>query len=240
MDKEYFEYIYSAQNGDKKALEELIKRNKGLIWSIVKRFLDRGHEAEDLYQIAIIGFIKCIKKFDTSYDVKLTTYAVPYIMGEIKRFIRDDGLIRVSRGIKELGFKIKELQNRYYNQNGHEISISQIAKELKISREEVASALEALSPIESIYDEAYSNGDGKISKIDQISSKIDEEKLIVDKIALQELLNRLNDSEKKVIILRFFRSKTQSQVAKILGVSQVQVSRIERKILKNMKDKLRA
>ena len=221
-------------------MERLIRDNNGLIWSIVKRFLDRGHEAEDLYQIAIIGFIKCIKKFDTSYDVKLTTYAVPYIMGEIKRFIRDDGLIRVSRGIKELGFKIKELQNRYYNQNGHEISISQIAKELKISREEVASALEALSPIVSIYDEAYSNGDGKISKIDQISSKIDEEKLIVDKIALQELLNRLNDSEKKVIILRFFRSKTQSQVAKILGVSQVQVSRIERKILKNMKDKLRA
>ena len=143
--------IGDAQNGDKQALEDLIQDNSGLIYSIVKRFKDRGYEIDDLYQIAVIGFIKSIKRFDTSFDVKLSTYAVPYILGEIKRFIRDDGLVKVSRSTKELGIRIKELQKQEVQRSGTDLRLEEIAKKLQISVEEVAAAMDAFLPVESIY-----------------------------------------------------------------------------------------
>lgn len=187
-----------------------------------------------------MGFIKSIKRFDTSFDVKLSTYAVPYMIGEIKRFIRDDGLVKVSRSIKELGIKVRELQKEYFYKKGKEISINEIAKELKVSKEDVALALDASNTIESIETASYTNNkDGNsISLIDTIKTDKNEEEIITNKLAINQLINGLEKKEKEVILLRFYKDKTQAQVAKIMGITQVQVSRIERRILQNMKAKL--
>ncbi len=221
-------------------MEKLINNNNGLIWSIVKRFMNRGYEVEDLYQIGCIGFIKSIKRFDTNFEVKLSTYSVPYILGEIKRFIRDDGPIKISRSIKELSVKINELKKHHLNKYGKEITIEEISKELKISKEDIAIAIESNNTIESIDKvDANKNNEGKqLSFLDKISTGKNEEELITNKIVIKQLINELEDREKEIILLRFFKDKTQMEVSKILGISQVQVSRIERKILENMKRKL--
>jgi len=231
------ENIIEAQNGKEEAMETLIKENNGLIWSIVKRFKDRGYELEDLYQLGCMGFIKCIKKFDTNLEYKLSTYAVPYILGEIKKFLRDDGIIKVSRSTKTLLVKIKEIQKFYQDKEGKELSIKEIAKELKVEVEEVVYALTTSKPLESINEEIYDDND-KTTLGDKISSNIDEESKIVNKIVLNNILDSLSKEEREIIILRYFREQTQTQVAKLLGVSQVQVSRIEKRILGNMKAKL--
>ena len=217
-----------------------MKQNNGLIWSIVKRFNGRGYELEDLYQIACVGFIKSIKKFDTNFEVKLSTYAVPYMMGEIKRFIRDDGMVKVSRSMKELSIKIKELQKEYFYKKGEEISINKIAKELKTSKEDIVLAMESANYVESIESSNYTNQkDGNnISLIETLSNNKDEEEIITNKLAVNQLIENLESRDKEIILLRFYKEKTQSQVAKILGITQVQVSRIERKILGNMRNKL--
>lgn len=230
--------IIDAQNGNQDILSKLIEENTGLIWSIVKRFKDRGYELEDLYQIGSIGFIKSIKRFDTSFDVKLSTYAVPYILGEIKRFIRDDGSVKISRSIKELAIKVRDIQTRYLKETGEDITINAIAKELKISKEEVAVALDSLKPVISIYENTYSDDDGGINFIDTISSNVDEAEKLVNKLSIKELIQNLEDREKQIILLRYYKNKTQTEVSKILGISQVQVSRIEKKILNSMKLKL--
>ena len=211
-----------------------------MIWSIVKRFNGRGYELEDLYQIGCIGFIKSIKRFDTSFDVKLSTYAVPYMIGEIKRYIRDDGQIKVSRSIKETGIKIKELQREYLNRTGEEIKIEDIQKELKISKEDVMLALEASRSVESIESATYVNNKNgnSINLIDKLSSSKNEQEILTNKLAIKEMINKLEKRDKEVILLRYYKEKTQAQVAKILGVTQVQVSRIERKILEKMKKQL--
>ncbi len=232
------ENIIKAQNGDNEVMSKLIENNNGLIWSIVKRFKDRGYELEDLYQIGTIGFIKSIKKFDTSFDVKLSTYAVPYILGEIKRFIRDDGSVKVSRSLKELASKIREVQERYLRKKGQEITISEIAKELKTTKEDIAVALDSLNPTVSIYDNVYSDDEGGIGFIDKISTGVDESEQIANKIAVRNLIRNLEDREKQIILLRYYKNKTQMEVAKILGISQVQVSRIEKRVLNIMKLKL--
>ena len=211
----------------------------GLIWSIVKRFSGRGYELEDLYQICCIGFIKSIKRFDTSFDVRLSTYSVPYMIGEIKRFIRDDGTIKVSRSIKELNTKIHEIQKHYIAKYGREVTLEELTKELKISKEELAFAMDALNPVESLEKSVSNkNDDTDISLIDKISTGKNEEEMITNKIVVKELIDGLETREKEVIMRRFYKEKTQSQVAKILGITQVQVSRIERKILNSMKLKL--
>lgn len=231
--------IRKAQQGDKYELERLIKQNSGLIWSIVKRFSGRGFELEDLYQIGCVGFIKSIKRFDTSFEVKLSTYTVPYILGEIKRHIRDDGTIKVSRSIKELQIKIRQIQEEYHNENKEEISVEEIAKKLKIAKEDVAIALEATKPVESIDGMAQTEkGEKGIGLIEKISTGENEEEKITNRIALKEAIDELEPKDKQIIMLRFYKEKTQSEVAKILGVSQVQVSRIERKILNKMKTSL--
>ena len=187
-----------------------------------------------------MGFIKSIKRFDTNYDVKLSTYAVPYMIGEIKRYIRDDGPIKVSRGIKELGMKIRELQKENINKEGKELTIEELEAELKISKEDIALALAANNTVESIDNKFYTdNKDGNsLNFIEKISSNKNEEEMITNKLAIKQLIEDLDKREKEIICLRFYKDKTQSQVAKILGITQVQVSRIERKILANMKMKL--
>lgn len=229
--------IVEAQNGNSEAMQELLESNAGLIWSVVRRFKDRGHEMEDLYQIACMGFIKCIKKFDVNYNVKLSTYAVPYILGEIKRFIRDDGPIKVSRSIKELVVKIRNIQKEYMDSNGKEITLNEISDILKIPVEEVAFALTSAKPLESINEEIYEEN-SKTKLIDQISTNKDEANTIVNKLALNKLLSDLEPRDKEIIMLRYYKEQTQSQVAKILGITQVQVSRLEKKILTSMREKM--
>jgi len=232
--------IERAQNGSKEDMTKLIEDNSRLVWSIVRRFNGRGYDIEDLYQIGSIGLIKAIQRFDTSFEVRLSTYAVPYILGEIKRFIRDDGPIKISRSIKELNIKIKELQKEYLNKYGKEITLEQLAKELKTSKEDIAMALDSARPVNSIEDSQYRDNktDKTISLIDQLSSGKDEENEITNRITIKKLISELKDNEKEVILLRYYKGKTQMQVAKILGITQVQVSRIERKVLDNMKRKL--
>ena len=231
--------IERAQNGSKEDMTKLIEDNSRLVWSIVRRFNGRGYDIEDLYQIGSIGLIKAIQRFDTSFEVRLSTYAVPYILGEIKRFIRDDGPVKVSRSIKELNTKINELK-RQYLLNGKEITLEQICKELKIQKEDAIIAMESTNAVESMDAAANAeNKDGKQMTIfDKLSTGKNEEELITNKMVINQLLNELKDRDKEIILLRFFKEKTQTEVANILGISQVQVSRIERKILNEMKAKL--
>lgn len=232
--------IEKAQNGSKEDMTKLLEDNNGLIWSIVRRFSGRGYEIEDLYQIGSIGFIKAIQRFDTSFEVRLSTYAVPYILGEIKRFIRDDGPIKVSRSIKELNVKILELQKEYFNKHGRDITLDEISRELKISKEEITMALDSTRPVDSIENAKYTDSktDKTVSILEQISTGKDEETEITNRLAIKNLINELDDKEKEIIMLRYYKQKTQMQVSKIMGITQVQVSRIERKVLDNMRRKL--
>ena len=232
--------IEKAQNGSKEDMTKLIENNNGLIWSIVRRFSGRGYDIEDLYQIGSIGFIKAIQRFDTSFEVRLSTYAVPYILGEIKRYLRDDGPIKVSRSIKELNIKILELQKEYFNKYGKEISLEEIAKEFRTTKEEITMALDSARPVDSIEEVQYKDNktNKTISVLEQISTGKDEQTEITNKIVIKEMIKELNNKEKEIILLRYYKQKTQMQVSKILGITQVQVSRIERKVLDNMKRKL--
>ncbi len=237
---ENMKIIERAQNGNQEDMTKLIIDNNGLIWSIVRRFSGRGYDIEDLYQIGSIGFIKAIQRFDTSFEVKLSTYAVPYILGEIKRYIRDDGPIKVSRSIKELNVKILEIQKEYNNKYGRDITLEEISKELKISKEEITMALESTKPVDSIENAQYRDNktDKTISILEKISTGKDEQTEIANRLTIKNLINELDEKEKEIIMLRYYSQKTQMQVSKILGITQVQVSRIERKILDNMKKKL--
>lgn len=231
--------IELAQNGSEEALNNIILNNSGLIWSIVKRFYGRGYySGEELYQVGAIGLIKAVKRFDFNFNVQFSTYAVPYIMGEIKRFIRDDGPIKVSRSIKELATRINEIQREHINKTGEELSINEIAKALNVLKEEVAAAIEAVNPIESINENAYQDGEDGESKLSRISNNKDEEKDVIEKLTINKLIEELDERERKIIILRYFKEKTQTEVADLLGISQVQVSRIEKKILLSMRSKV--
>ena len=227
--------IKLAQNGDKSAKEKLIFDNKGLIWSIVKRFSNRGYELEDLFQIGTIGLLKCIDKFDNDYDVKFSTYAVPMIMGEIKRFLRDDGLIKISRPIKEISNKIKYAQENFFKSTGNLPTLNDLSNELNIPVEDLIIAMDSNKNIESIY-KTIDQPDGSVSYlIDKIKCDDQTNSKLIDKIVINSLINKLESTEKEIIIQRYFYDKTQAQVAKKLNISQVQVSRLEKKIL----DKLR-
>lgn len=223
--------IVKSQAGDEKALEQLIKKNNGLIWSIVRRFWYREIEPEDLYQIACIGFIKSVRRFDFEFHVELSTYAVQYIFGEIRKFIRDDGMIKVSRNMKELGAKIKNIKNLY----GDHIKIAQIAEMLKVSEEEICVAMEANKKVESINQYIYDDGNCQVQE--KIIVENDEEK-VVEKILISDLMEHLKIRDREIIELRYFKEKTQTQVAQVMGISQVQVSRIERRALKHLKEEL--
>ncbi len=190
-----------------------------------------------MYQIGCIGLIKAIQRFDITYNVRISTYAVPYIMGEIKRFIRDDGPIKISRSIKELATKINEIQREHINKTGEEMQIVELAKKLNVTKEEIVVALDAIRKPESIDEELYDETNGE-TKISRIADNQDETNNIVNKLCVKELISELNDREKKIIILRYFKGKTQTEVARTLGITQVQVSRLEKKILLEMREKI--
>lgn len=221
-------------------MTRLINDNQGLIWSIVKRFIGRNYETEDLYQIGCMGFIKAIKRFNTDFDVQFSTYAVPYILGEIKKYIRDDGMIKVSRSVKELGTRIKMLQNEYIKKNQEEMNIWQLSKELNVDKEEIIFAMDAQRPVESIYQEEKNDNNNKRELISKIPTLENQESKIINNMTLNQVIGELNVRERQIIILRFYREKTQTEVGKLLGISQVQVSRIEKNVLEKMKQKLEA
>lgn len=239
MHENTVESIIKAQNGDETEMAKLVEENQGLIWNIAKRFLGRGYDKEDIYQIGCMGFIKSIRRFDINFEVRLSTYAVPYILGEIKKFLRDDGPVKVSRSLKELNIKINELQKEYLKQ-GKEISLLEMSKILKVPKEEIVMAIEALQSVDSIESQMYESekSNKSLNLIDTLSNNKDEATLITNKIAIQNMIQKLNDREREIILLRFYKDKTQTEVAKILGISQVQVSRIEKKILNGMKEEL--
>ena len=187
-----------------------------------------------------MGFIKSIKRFDLQYDVKLSTYAVPYVLGEIKKFIRDDGIIKISRSIKELNMKINKLEEEHLRKTGENISLQELQNELKLDKEEIIAALEARAPVESIYKDDSQADDKNFALINRIPSVDNEETTIINRITVNQLIQNLEPKERQIIILRFYKNKTQSQVGQALGISQVQVSRIEKNILNKLRTKLEA
>ena len=230
---EIISLIKKAQAGDKKAYEIILEKSKGLIWNIVNKFNNRNTDKDDLFQLGSIGLIKCIKNFDLTYDVKFSTYAVPMIYGEIRRFLRDDGIIKVSRTLKEISTKANRERENYIKNYNIEPDIKTLAKIVNVSVEELVSALDSSKIVESIDNE--DNTENNFSIKDKLPSNINESELIINKIDLNTTMNKLSIEDRKVIQLRYFQDKTQTQVAKIMGISQVQVSRMEKKILLKMK-----
>ena len=230
--------IQKSHEGDEEARARLVEENAGLVWCVVRRFYNRGAEAEDLFQVGNIGLLKAIDKFDLTYDVKFSTYAVPMISGEIKRFLRDDGMIKVSRSLKELAYKAYLCKERLQDKYGYEPTIHQIAEELGTSSEELVQALDASSDIESLHKPIYQKEGQEILLMDKLPEKEAEEDKILDHMLLQQLLEYLDKDERRLIYLRYFANQTQSQVGKVLGISQVQVSRMEKKILKSLREKM--
>jgi len=236
--EEYKRLILEAQSGNKDATEKIVSENIGLVWSVVKKFSNRGYESEDLFQIGSIGLLKCIYKFDISYDVKFSTYAVPMIMGEIKRFLRDDGIIKVSRPLKELAIKVKYSKERLTHANESEPTISEIAEELDVSVEDIVLAMEAGAEVESLYGTVYQGEGNPIYLMDKLKQDENYNDNIINTLALKEIINSLNPKERQVILMRYYYDKTQTEVANAIGVSQVQVSRIEKRVLRTLKEKL--
>lgn len=229
------EEILEAQSGDKEKLNDIVEKNSRLIWSIVKRFKNSRYETEDLFQIGALGFIKSIKRFDKEYNVKLSTFAVPYIIGELKRHFRDDGIVKVSRSLKELNMKI-EMLRKQYEKEGKELTIEKIKEELKESKENILLALEAEREVKSIDEDMDDGSENMLIKQVKVESYEDE---TIRKLVLKEELNKLEEKERNIIVLRYFYNKTQSQIAEQYGISQVQVSRIEKKILLKMRENIK-
>lgn len=230
--------IEKSHAGDKEAREVLIEKNLGLVHHIVKRFLNRGVDAEDLFQIGCIGLMKAIDKFDLNYDVKLSTYAVPMIAGEIKRFLRDDGMVKVSRSLKENGWKITKAREQFQHEKGRDPTLEEIAEMTGMSVEDAVMAIDAGAEVESIYRSVYQSDGNEIYLADQIASKSNEKEKLLNHMLLGQLLSELEGEEKELILLRYFQGKTQMDVAERLGISQVQVSRLEKRILHRMREKV--
>lgn len=230
--------LRKAKKGDTQAREQLINCNLRLVFNLVRRFENRGYDLEDLFQIGTIGLMKAIDKFDLSFDVKFSTYAVPMIVGEIRRFLRDDNPIKVSRSLKKTAYDINRKREEMTKELGREPSINEVAEAVNLKVDEVISALEAIQMPASIHDTLYQDDGDPIFLIDKLKSDPDDEETWFDKIALKELLVKLPDKHRKVILLRFFHDKTQTQVAEIIGLSQVQVSRIERQALDGIRQLL--
>lgn len=235
-DHEVKELIERSQAGDQEARDLIVQKNMRLVWSVVQRFINRGYEPDDLFQIGCIGLLKSVDKFDLSYDVKFSTYAVPMIIGEIQRFIRDDGTVKVSRSLKETGNKIRKVKDDLTKRFGRAPTITEIADELEITPEDVVLAQEASRTPSSIHETVYENDGDPITLLDQIADH--SEAKWFDKIALQEAIRGLDERERLIVYLRYYKDQTQSEVAGRLGISQVQVSRLEKKILQQMKEQM--
>ena len=231
-----FELIRQSQAGEKQAKEQLITMHSGLIWNVVRRFTGRGVELEDLYQIGAIGLIRAIDKFDFNYEVKFSTYAVPLISGEIKRFLRDDGMIKVSRNLKENQWKIKRSMEVFAHEYGRDATVEELSNILEMEPEEIVLSMEAVVEIESMEQSLYNREGKEISLKERIADEKNEEEELMNKLFLKQLLDALDKRDRELIYLRYFENKTQTEVARILGISQVQVSRLEKKILRQMKE----
>ena len=230
--------IGRIHQGDKEARDTIFEENIGLIWSIVKRFQNRGVELEDLFQIGSIGLLKAVDKFDLSYDVKFSTYAVPMISGEIKRFLRDDGMIKVSRSLKEVCYKAYLAREKLEKELGRDPQIAEMAGEIGIPQEELMMALDSNVEIESLQKTIYQGEGNDIRLIDKLEEKKNRQEESLNRILLEEILGQLTVSERRLIYMRYFQERTQTEIARELGVSQVQVSRMEKKILKRLRDKM--
>ena len=229
--------ITKAKEGDESAKTILFEENSPLIKSLIKRFLHKGIEYDDLYQIGTMGLLKAINNFDEKYNVKFSTYVVPLVIGEIKRFMRDDGAIKVSRSIKTLNLKIKKYIDEYNKENQRKPSIKEIAQKFDIDESEVMFVVDSSALPISIYT-PFEDGTNSLLLIDRLNQDNSHEAML-DNLLLKETLKQLDSRDKKIILLRFFRDKTQSEIAKMLGVSQVQVSRLENKVLEKLRDKLK-
>lgn len=235
-DHEIKTLIARSQKGDQSARDEIVEKNMRLVWSVVQRFLNRGYDPDDLFQIGCIGLLKSVDKFDLSYDVKFSTYAVPMIIGEIQRFIRDDGTIKVSRSLKEIGNRVRRTKDELTKELGRVPTVYELSEHMDVPVEEILMAQEAVLAPTSIHETVYENDGDPITLLDQISDQ-DNEKWF-EKIALKEAIENLDDREKLIVYLRYYKDQTQSEVAARLGISQVQVSRLEKKILKTIKDQM--
>ncbi|MEH2929992.1 SigB/SigF/SigG family RNA polymerase sigma factor [Clostridiaceae bacterium] len=230
--------IRLAHEGDQAAREQLVLDNVGLVWSIVRRFAGRGHELEDLYQIGCIGLIKAIDKFNLDFDVKFSTYAVPMITGEIKRFLRDDGMIKVSRSLKELGMRVSSTREQMIWELGREPGLEELALRVGVSCEEVAASMEAATEVESIYKTVGSGEDQNLRLLDKLPDEREQQEELLNRMVLKQLLEQLSGKDREIIMRRYFENQTQSQIAADLNISQVQVSRLEKKILRKMREYL--
>ena len=232
------ELIRRSQDGDKAARETLIEENLGLIHHVVKRFLGRGVEAEDLFQIGAVGLVKAVDRFDLSFGVRFSTYAVPMIAGEIKRFLRDDSMIKVSRSLKELAVKAARLREQLLMERGEEPGVDELARRLKVEPEELVQAMDRSIEVESLQKVICQGSSEGVSLMERVEQGHDEQEELLRRMLLEELLSSLEPRERRLIVLRFFYDRTQTQVAMELGMSQVQVSRLEKKILSALKEKM--
>ena len=227
--------IGRAHQGDKEARDTLFEENTGLIYSVARRFLGRGVEMEDLFQIGSIGLLKAVDKFDPAFEVKFSTYAIPMILGELKRFFRDDGMIKVSRSIKENQHRVYLAREKIEKELGREPSLKEIAEMLEMPPEEVAMTMDSAAEVESLYRTVYQSEGTDISLIDKIPEKENAEEHLLNRIFLEEILGKLESSDRKLLYMRYFQDQTQTQIAEQLGVSQVQVSRMEKRIWKKLR-----
>lgn len=228
-----------AHQGDKKARDRLIEDNVGLIWSIVRRFKNRGAELEDLFQIGSIGLIKAIDKFDISYEVQLSTYAVPMILGEIKRYLRDNSMLKVSRGLKELAYKIYIAREELEKNLGREPDVQELAQKLSVLPEDIVEAVDATKDVESLQMVIYSGDGNDISLQERIEDQKDHNEHLLNCMLVEEMMEYLNETERKLVQMRYFQDMTQAAIAKEFGISQVQVSRMEKKILRFLREKIK-
>ena len=230
------ELIPLAKGGDCEAMEELVRCNMALVRSIVKKYVNRGVEYDDLYQIGSMGLVKAVKNFDPAYNVRFSTYAVPMIAGEIKRYLRDDGMVKVSRSLKELAGKVAAAQGELSSKLGRDPGIQELAEYMGEDPEEISMAMDASRPHISIYEPVYGD-EGDALVMDKLTGSSDGDDDALDRILLQQLMSILEPREQKIIMLRYFRDKTQSEIAASMGISQVQVSRLESRIMKKLRDR---
>ena len=230
------ELIPLAKEGDTEAMEELVRCNMALVRSIVKKYINRGVEYDDLYQIGSMGLVKAVKNFDPAYNVRFSTYAVPMIAGEIKRYLRDDGMIKVSRSLKELAGKAAAAQVVLSSRLGRDPGIQELAEYMGENPEEISMAMDASRPHISIYEPVYGD-EGDALVMDKLTGSGDGDEDALDRILLQQLMSILEPREQKIIMLRYFRDKTQSEIAASMGISQVQVSRLESRIMKKLRER---
>lgn len=233
--EETMELLRRTKAGDQEARRELIEGNLRLVLSVIQRFAGRGENADDLFQVGCVGLIKAIDNFDINQPVRFSTYGVPMIIGEIRRYLRDNSAIRVSRSMRDTAYKVLQVRDKYLAENQREPTVEQIAQELGIPREEVVFAMDAIVDPVSLYEPVYSDGGDAICVMDQVSDTRNTDEAWTDRIALKEAMKRLDDRERRILSLRFYEGKTQMEVSAEVGISQAQVSRLEKNALNHMK-----